>query len=91
MITKLASALGATQVLSSSGSAATSTALTGITKVRVATTTAIYIAIGSNPTATTSDFILGIDGVEQFSITPGHKVSVLQVSAPGKVSVTPVY
>ena len=91
MLTKLASALGATQVLSSSGTAATSTALTGVSKVRIATTTAIYVAIGTNPTAGTSDLIMGVDACEQFSITPGYKVSVLQVSAPGKVSITPVY
>lgn len=88
MLTKIA---GTTQVLTSSGSAAQSTALTDVTKVRIATTTAVYIAFGANPTATTSDLVLPVDAVEQFKITPGHKVSVLQVTAGGKVSITPVY
>jgi len=88
MLTKIA---GTTQVLTSSGSAAQSTALTDVTKIRIATTAAIYVAFGTNPTATSSDLIMGIDAIEHFKITPGHKVSVLQVTAGGKVSITPVY
>lgn len=83
--------IGTNQTLTSSGVAATTSAIsTDYRIVRIATTAAIYLKIGSNPTATSSDMMLPAGAVEKFAITPGHKVSVLQVSAGGTVTVTPV-
>ena len=92
MLTKV---LGTTQVLTSAtGAAATSAALSpDVKKVRIATTTAVYVAFGENPTATSADLIIGADQAEHFSIpvdTPADKVSVLAVTTAGKVSITPV-
>lgn len=87
MLTKPA---GTTQVLTSSGSSAQSTALTDVTRVRLAATENVHVAFGTNPTAANTDMILTKDAPEVFAITPGHKVAVLQVTTGGKVSVTPV-
>jgi hypothetical protein len=66
-----------------------STAITtGIQYVRVVTTSAAYIKIGSSPTATTSDVYLPADWSEVFRISPGEKVSAVQVSAGGTLHVT---
>lgn len=90
MLTKINDTI-ATQVLTSSGTSAASTALTEVNKIRIATTTAVHIAFGTNPTATTGNLILPDDSVETFTINPGDKIAVIQVSSGGKVSVTPIY
>jgi hypothetical protein len=87
MLTKIA---GTNQNLTSSGSSAQSTAFTSVNKVRIAATQAVYIAFAANPTATSSDLVLPANGVETFTITPGHKVAVLQVTSGGIVSITPI-
>ena len=58
------------------------------TVVRVVATSACYIKFGSNPTATTSDHYLPADWVEYFKVTGGDKVSAVQASAGGTLSVT---
>lgn len=90
MLTKV---IGTTQVLTSAtGGATTSTSFTGVKKVRIATTTAIHVAFGENPTASATDLIIGADQAEHFSFTftPAQKVSVLAVATAGKVSITPI-
>lgn len=52
----------------------------GFYQVRVYVSDGAHIAIGANPTATTSDTPLGSSGsagVEYFSIAPGEKVSAI--------------
>jgi len=61
---------------------------TQIYKVRVVTTSAAYIKIGDSPTATTADVYMPADSPEYFTITPGQKVSAIQVSAGGTLHVT---
>lgn len=85
MLTKVS---GTTQVLTSSAVAANSAVLTGPGKVRIATTQAIYVAIGANAVATGNDFIIGSNWAEHFKYADGDRVSVLQVASPGNVSVT---
>lgn len=83
-----------TQVLAA-GAATTATA-TAITshKIRVATTTAVYLNIGTNSvTATTSDLVLPANAVEYFTIELSQGdvyVAVLQVTTAGVVSITQV-
>lgn len=56
--------------------------------VRVVVTSAAHIAIGTAPTATTADVYLPADTPEYFQISPGEKVSAIQVSAGGNLHVT---
>jgi hypothetical protein len=59
-------------------------------KVRVVATTDCYIKIDNGPTATTSDTLLPGLSAEYFTITPGQKVSAIQVSAGGTLNVTEI-
>lgn len=56
--------------------------------VRVVTTSAAYIKIDNSPTATSSDVYMPADTPQVFTITPGQKVSAIQVSAGGTLHVT---
>lgn len=57
-------------------------------KVRVLVTTDAYIKIDDSPTATSSDVYLPALEPEYFAITPGMKVSAIQVSSGGTLHVT---
>jgi hypothetical protein len=59
-------------------------------KVRVLTTTDAFIKIDNSPTATSSDVYLPALQAEYFHITPGQKVSAIQVSAGGTLHVTEI-
>ena len=59
-------------------------------KVRCLATTDCYIRIEASPTATTSDtYLVGLSA-EYFSVSPGQKVSAVQVSAAGTLIVTEI-
>ena len=62
----------------------------GTYKVRVCATSACYIAIGSNPTATTAGVYMPGDSPEYFTCHPGEKVSAIQLSAGGTLHVTEI-
>ena len=62
----------------------------GVQKVRVCATSACYIAIGVNPTATVAGLYMPADSVEYFTIAPGEKVSAIQISTAGTLHVTEV-
>lgn len=57
-------------------------------RVRVFVTSDAYVKIGDSPTATTSDMYMTAGLAEYFTITPGQKVSAVQVSAGGNLIVT---
>ena len=59
-------------------------------KVRVVCTSAAYILIGNSPTATSAAVYVPADTPEYFTITPGQKVSAIQVSAGGTLHVTEI-
>lgn len=84
--------LGTHQNVAYTGTAGTiSTSITtGTNKVRVLTTTDAFITIGNSPTATTADVYMPALSAEYFTITPGQKVSAVQVSANGTLHVTEV-
>ena len=84
--------LGTHQSVAYTGTAGTiATALEAQTyKVRVVVTTAAYIKIGNSPTATTSDVYMVADSVEYFSVTPGMKVSAVQVTTGGTLHCTEI-
>ena len=71
------------------GTAGTSAAFaSGIHVIRIVATQACYYAIGSAPTATTSDTYLPANEVEYLIVNPGQKVSFVQVSSGGTASVS---
>jgi hypothetical protein len=82
--------LGAHQSASYTGTAGTiSNAIgVGIDAVRVVCTTAAYVAIGKDPTATTSDVYMAAGVPEVFIARSGEKVSAIQVASGGSVHVT---
>lgn len=84
--------LGPTQNVAYTGTAGTITngISTAIQRVRVLTTTDAFIKIGDSPTATTSDAYMTGLIPEYFTITPGQKVSAIQVTAAGTLYVTEV-
>lgn len=59
-----------------------------VTRVRIVVTSAAYISFGTAPVATAADIYIPADWPEYFEITPGHKVSALQVAAGGTLHVT---
>ena len=84
--------LGTAQSVAYTGTAGTITNAVGTQtyKVRVVVTTAAFIKIDNAPTATTSDTYLPDDSPEYFTITPGQKVSAIQLSAGGTLYVTEI-
>lgn len=62
---------------------------TGVLKVRVYVTSAAYIYIGARA-ATTGDVPMAAGVPEYFTISPGEKVSAIQVSAGGDLHVTEI-
>ena len=86
------SRLGAMQEVAIGAASAASTAFgTQTYQVRLAATSACRIRIGDGtPTALATDAYLSANWVEYFTCTPGQKVSVIQESAGGKLSVTEI-
>jgi len=84
--------LGTHQSVAFTGTAGTITNAigTGVHKVRVVITSAGYIKIGVSPTATTSDVYMPADTPEYFTISPGEKVSAIQVGTGGTLHVTEI-
>jgi hypothetical protein len=82
--------LGTNQSVAYTGTAGTITNAVGsqTRAVRVVTTTAAFIKIGNSPTATTSDVYMPAGLPEIFQISPGMKVSAVQVAAGGSLYVT---
>lgn len=62
----------------------------GVFKARVVVTSAAYIKIGKDVTATTADVYVAADSPEYFSVRPGEKVSAVQVSGSGTLHVTEI-
>jgi len=81
---------GATQVKAYTGTAGVidNAVSSGINVVRVWLTTAGFIAIGSAPTATTSDIPMPANTPEYFVVPPGAKVSAIQSASGGNLYVT---
>lgn len=83
--------LGTHQVKAYTTTAAIDNAVgAGTNKVRVVVTSAAYIKIGKDPTATTSDVYMPADSPEYFTIRPGEKIAAVQVSTGGNLHVTEV-
>ncbi len=84
--------LDTAQSVAYTGTAGTITNVVGAQtyKVRVTLTTAGFIKIGNTPTATTSDTYMPADSPEYFTITPGQKVSAIQLTAGGTLYVTEI-
>jgi hypothetical protein len=81
---------GTVQNITTTGSSQQSSAVgAGSSIIRVAVNQDTYIAVGANPTATTSSMMMPAGAVEFLAVTGGvTKVAVLQVSSAGVVSIT---
>lgn len=76
--------LGNVQRIATSASSQQSTAMLASTTIfRIDCSQDVYVAVGQNPTATSSSFILKGSSYEYFQISPGEKIAVLQVSQTG--------
>jgi hypothetical protein len=84
--------LGTHQSVAYTGTAGTITNAVGVgvNKVRVVVTSAAYVLIGTAPTATTAAVYMPADSPEYFTISPGEKVSAIQVSGGGTLHVTQI-
>lgn len=71
---------GTTTKLTSSGSSAASSAYSGNTLVRIVADAACHYAIGTSPTATTSNVYLPANSGEQILIKDGNKIAVIAAS-----------
>ncbi len=82
-------ATGRFQTLATSGSATQSAVITAGTVSILSGKVGHYIALGSNPTATTTSFYLPADNVAEFQLTDttSTKVSVLAESSTGVVTI----
>ena len=82
--------IGTHQLVAYTGSAGTNANAIGAqtNMVRVVATTACYIKIGNSPTAAATDVYLPANSPEYFVITPGMKVSAIQVASGGNLHVT---
>lgn len=63
---------------------------TGTQKVRVVVTTAAYIKIEKDATATTADVYQPADAVEYYTVSAGEKVSAIRVASDGTLHVTEI-
>jgi hypothetical protein len=82
---------GTTQNFSYTGTAGvvTNPFGSGTYKVRIIVTTAAYVKVGDGtPTATANDVYMAAGAAEYVSVTPGQKVSAVQVSSGGTLQVT---
>lgn len=71
-----------------SSSSAQSAALgAGTTLVRLAATTDMWLAFGTNPTATTSGIFMPSGSIEYFGVSPGSKIAAIRDSADGKLNI----
>lgn len=78
-----------TQVVAFTGTAANSSALSaGIRLVRLVATQDCHIAIGDNPTATTSDMFLPANVVDYIMVSETDDISVIQNSTGGNLYIT---
>jgi hypothetical protein len=82
--------LGTNQNFTMSGSNQQSTAFGSQTyMIRLATfDQPAYFEIGTSPTATSADSLLGTNCVDYITVTPGQKLAVLQAGTAGVLSVT---
>jgi hypothetical protein len=82
--------LGTVHTFTMSGSSQQTAAFgSGTYRVRVATNTQpAFFALGSNPTATTSSNVMGINVVDYVTVNPGEKIAVLQAGTAGTITVT---
>lgn len=59
-------------------------------RARVMVTTDAFVSIGDSPTATSGDMYVVAFMPEYFTVTPGQKVSAINVSASGTLYVTEI-
>ena len=72
-----------------SGSSQQSSAMSSTSSiVRVAVNQDTYVAVGDDPTATANSLMMPTGSVEFFAAAAGQKIAFIQVSTPGRITVT---
>jgi hypothetical protein len=56
--------------------------------VRVAVNQDTYVSVGTTPTATANSLMMPAGSVEFFAVAEAEQIAFLQVSTPGRISVT---
>ena len=80
--------LGASQAVSFDGSVQ-STAFSANTRIiRVVATTDCFIAVGANPTATTTSTYIPFGSVEYFKVAGAVKVAAIKLTSAGTLYIT---
>lgn len=70
--------IGTTEIIDgTSASAQSTTTFTANTVIRVVSDSAVNLAVGANPTATSSTLLLPANTVEYFRISAGQEIAVL--------------
>lgn len=69
------------QTIAVSGTSAQSTAITARRILITTNTLAVFVKFGSNPTATTSDFLVPANTTMYFNFKTGDKVAVISSAA----------
>lgn len=81
--------IGTTLTRSLSGSSAQSSALNAATRlIRLVSSEACYVEIGSNPTATSSSMYLPANSPEYFVVEGGEIIAALQAGSGGVLFIT---
>jgi hypothetical protein len=80
--------LGAAQVVDYDSSTQSTAFGLNTRIIRVVATTDCHVAIGSNPTATTSSTFLPIFTIEYFKVAAGDKIAAIKNASAGKLYVT---
>jgi len=80
--------LGAAQTVAYNASVQSTAVGINTTVIRVVSTTDCHVAIGTNPTATTSSTFLPVYSVEYFKIAPGSKIAAIKNATAGTLYVT---
>lgn len=80
--------LGTAQTVAYDASVQSTAVGLNTTVIRVVSTTDCHVAIGTNPTATTSSTFLPVYSVEYFKIAPGSKIAAIKNATAGTLYVT---
>lgn len=81
--------IGSSVNVSFNATSAQSAALSSTeTQARIVATQPCYIAVGTNPTATTASTYLPAGISEYIAVNPGDKIAALQVTAAGVLNIT---
>lgn len=81
---------GTTERVATSTASAASAAVTASSIVRVISSTDVFLAVGTNPTATTSSMLLPANTPEYIKLNTGDRIAAILSTGSGYLYVTAV-